>query len=47
MRFLKKKKWLGSLGFGFLGSVYEAHREAHRRSETDALITEPPKNVPR
>ena len=38
---LKKMKGLHFLGFGFLGSVYEAHQEAHRRSKTEALKTEP------
>ena len=29
------------LGFGFLGLVQEAHQDAHRRSKTEALKTEP------
>ena len=39
-------KGLRFLGFGFLGSVYEAHREANRRSKTLTLKTEPPKTKP-
>ena len=47
LKYILKTKGLRFLGFGFLGSVYEAHPEAHpeahRRSKTKALKTEPQK----
>ena len=43
---LVKTKGLRFLGFVLLGSVYEAHQEANRRSKTVTLKTEPPKTEP-
>ena len=46
LQFYSKNEGVAVLRVRFLGSVYEAHQEADRRSKTVTLKIEPPKTEP-